>query len=254
MTSQNYGKCLDHVFKFEGGYVDHPRDPGGATNMGITIGTLSAHLGRPATKQEVRDLSRDTAAMIYKRKYWNVVRGDDLPDGMDLVAFDGGVNSGPSRGARWLQRGLGVTADGKIGPQTIGKAVSVTDGVKAIQRACAVRLGFLKGLGTWSTFGRGWGRRVAAVEAEAVAMYTRDAGRVAAEAPRAEGAAKQRTGEAAGVGAGGGATSFADVPDLLFYGVLAAALVVAVLLVTRAAQHKRRAAAYRAKAEEMANG
>lgn len=252
MTATNYGACLDHEFKWEGGFVDHPSDPGGATNMGITIGTLSAFLGRRATKQEVRALKRETAAMIYKRNYWNVVRGDDLPDGMDLVAFDGGVNSGPSRGAKWLQQALGVTADGKVGSQTIARATAVNNGVAVIQRACAVRVGFLRGLRTWTTFGRGWGRRVAETEATAVAMYTRNPMRVQAEAPRATTASRADTGKAATTGAGGGgAAVIPEIPDYVTYGLIALAVFVAILFVTRAVQHKRRADAYAAKAEEM---
>lgn len=252
MTASNFKRCLKQILTFEGGYVDHPRDPGGATNMGITIGTLSNWLGRRATKQEVRDISPKTVASIYKRNYWNVVKGDHLPDGLDLVAFDGGVNSGPQRGAKWLQRGLGVAADGKVGSKTL-TAAAQADGVKAIQRACAARMGFLRGLRTWGTFGRGWSRRVHETEALGVAMYTRDAERVKAEADKASGDAKKRGGGATTIGGGGAAASFSDIPDVAIIGVVAVAILIAIVLAGRAANHKGRAKAYVAKAKEMKN-
>ena len=169
MTATNYRPCLDHVLRWEGGFVDHPKDPGGATNLGITRATLQRHRGRHVTVKDVRALQLSEAAEIYRAGYWMPVRGDDLPKGLDLVAFDAGVNSGPARGAKWLQAGLRVSADGRVGPQTLKAARNAPDTVAVIQRACAARMGFLQRLGTWSTFGRGWSRRVADTEAAAVA-------------------------------------------------------------------------------------
>lgn len=160
--------CLDHVLQHEGGYVDHPRDPGGATNMGITIGTLSDWLGRPATRAEVRDLSRETAAAIYRARYWQAVQGDSLPVGLDLVLFDYAVNSGPGRAVRTLQAVLGVAMDGAIGPVTLA-ALAGRDREQLIREVCARRLAFLRSLSTYDAFGRGWERRVAAIEAAALA-------------------------------------------------------------------------------------
>lgn len=160
--------CLDHVLQHEGGYVDHPRDPGGATNMGITIGTLSDWLGRPATRAEVRDLSRETAAAIYRARYWQAVQGDSLPVGLDLVLFDYAVNSGPGRAVRTLQAVLGVPMDGAIGPVTLS-ALAGRDREQLIREVCARRRAFLRSLSTYDAFGRGWERRVAAVEAAALA-------------------------------------------------------------------------------------
>ncbi len=255
MTAKNFPKCLKLSLEHEGGYVDHPRDPGGATNKGITIGTLSAWLGRKATKNEVRNISDETVAQIYERNYWNAVRGNDLPDGLDYVAFDGAINSGPSRGAKWLQKGLRVTADGKIGPQTIQAAIGVPDGVKAIQRACAARLSFLQSLRTWGTFGRGWGRRVAGVEAAAVAMYTRSSKTVAEEGAKANAQKVARTRDSAGTTAGGGGTlTLTDIPDQYFYAGFAAIVILAVVLGMKAVQHRRRAEAYREQAKDMIRG
>ena len=165
----NFEACMAHIFASEGGYVDYPSDPGGATNMGITIGTLSQWRGRKVTKADVKSLTKDEAMRIYAAKYWKPVQGDDLPDGLDLVAFDAAVNSGPSRGAKWLQQALGVTVDGKIGPQTIA-AAQATYAPAAIQRAVGFRLAFLRSLKTWPTFGKGWTARMQRLEASALAM------------------------------------------------------------------------------------
>lgn len=254
MSRQNFPACLAITLRHEGGYVDHPRDPGGATNMGITRGTLAAWRGRAVSKQEVRDLTKEEVGAIYRRNYWNPVQGDNLPDGMDLVAYDGGVNSGPARGAKWLQKGLRVAADGKIGKQTLSAAINTRDGVTAIQRACAARMGFLRGLRTFSTFGRGWSRRVAEIEAEAVAMYSRDVAVVAGQVEPASKKAKRDTTAAAGSGGAGVAPSLADLPVIAVYGIAAVAIVVAVIFIAQAAQNRRRASAYATKAKEMANG
>lgn len=165
----NFDACLDHVLKSEGGYVDHPRDPGGATNMGITLATLSDWRGKPVTKADVRALTRKEAAAIYRARYWAQVRGDDLPAGLDLVAFDAAVNSGVYRGARWLQSVLGVVADGQIGPRTIA-AATACDCPKMISRAVQTRKNFLLSLNTWPTFGKGWSARLVSVEREALKM------------------------------------------------------------------------------------
>lgn len=150
----NFDRCLAHVLEFEGGYVNHPQDPGGETNFGISK--------RAYPNENIKGMTRQRAAQIYRRDYWNAVRGDDLPAGMDLVAFDAAVNSGVSRGAKWLQASLGVPADGKIGPQTLTAARNAHP-VAVIDRACDERMGFLRRLGTWGTFGKGWTRRVEAV-------------------------------------------------------------------------------------------
>ena len=165
----NFEACLAHVLQSEGGYVDHPSDPGGATNMGITIATLRTWRGRSVTKADVKALTRAEAASQYKKNYWDAVRGDDLPRGLDLVAFDAAVNSGVSRGAKWLQSALGVPADGKVGLKTIA-AANAAHKDAVIDRACDLRLGFLRQLGTWKTFGKGWTRRVESVREAASKM------------------------------------------------------------------------------------
>ena len=165
----NFTRCLPEILRHEGGWADHPADPGGATMKGITIGTYAQWKGRKVTKAELRAISAAEVAAIYKRNYWDKVRGDDLPAGLDLVAFDAAVNSGPSRGAKWLQQAIGVTADGKVGPETI-KAAWKVDAAYTVGRALDIRLAFLRSLKTWGTFGKGWSRRVAGVRKVALEM------------------------------------------------------------------------------------
>lgn len=157
----NFERCLAHVLEYEGGYVNHPRDPGGETNMGISK--------RSYPKEDIRGMTRARAGEIYRRDFWNPVRGDDLPAGLDLVAFDAAVNSGVSRGAKWLQQALGVSADGRIGPQTLASAAAA-DHSATVNAAIDNRFRFLRGLSTWGTFGKGWSRRVDAVRATALDM------------------------------------------------------------------------------------
>lgn len=159
---QNFDACLAEVLRHEGGYVNDARDPGGETNMGISR--------RSYPREDIKGMTRARAAEIYRRDFWNAVRGDDLPAGLDLVAFDAAVNSGPRRGAEWLQAALGVTPDGKIGPVTVA-AAAAADVPRTIAKATDLRMAFLRRLGTWSTFGNGWSRRVEAVKANALDMH-----------------------------------------------------------------------------------
>jgi lysozyme family protein len=166
MAAQNFETIMDHVFRYEGGYSDHPSDPGGATQMGITIGVLGEYRGKPVTKAEVKALTKEEARAIYRKRYWDVISGDELPSGVDLVTMDSAVNSGPGRGAKWLQRAVGVKADGQIGTATLS-AIETANAVTTVERMCDDRLAFLKGLKTWGTFGKGWSRRVDDVRAAA---------------------------------------------------------------------------------------
>lgn len=156
---ERFHRCLAEILKWEGGYVDDPQDPGGATNLGVTLGTLSDRLDRPATKADVRALTGDAVAPIYRDRYWNAIRGDDLPAGVDLITFDAAVNSGPGRAARWLQTVVGVDADGKIGPATLA-AVRASDVVSVIDTIFARREAFYRSLPTFVRFGKGWLRRL----------------------------------------------------------------------------------------------
>lgn len=173
MADTRFDICLSEVLRHEGGYVDHPVDPGGATNMGITRKTLARWRNVSPwwdlPKSEVQKLSRTEAGRIYKAGYWNRCRADDMPAGIDLAPFDYAVNSGPDRAIRALQAVLGVVVDGLVGPLTIGAAAR-DNGSRVVNALCDRRLGFLKGLSTFSTFGRGWTSRVASIRAAALAV------------------------------------------------------------------------------------
>lgn len=165
----NFERCLPKVLSHEGGWSDHPSDPGGATMKGITIGTYAQWKGRKVTKDELRNITDAEVAAIYRRKYWDKVKGDDLPSGVDYVAFDAAVNSGPARSARWLQLAVGATQDGQIGPATVA-AAQAQYAPAVVERAIGARLSFLRGLKTWPTFGKGWHRRVDDVRTFALAI------------------------------------------------------------------------------------
>jgi lysozyme family protein len=255
MARDNFAACMVEIFAHEGGFVDHPRDPGGATNMGITIGTLRDWRGGPVTKEDVRSLTKREAETIYRAKYWNPVRGDDLKHGVDLVTFDPAVNSGVRRGVQWLQRALGAEPDGRMGPATLG-AASAADPVATIKRACAIRMGFLQGLGTWSTFGRGWSRRVARVEAVGVRMAMEAMGS-RARPTLLEGKAEAETKaqrDAAGAGGvavtGGGGATLADLPTWGLVALGVVALIIIINLMGKRRHEIDRAAAYQQVAEE----
>lgn len=165
-----FAACVAEVLRHEGGYVDHPRDPGGCTNRGITRRTLEAWRRAPVTCEEVRTLAEAEARAIYRAHYWNAVRGDALPAGIDLAVFDAAVNSGRRRGALWLQAAAGVAQDGVIGPRTLRAARGTNDRAALIGRICDLRLAFLRGLDTWPDFGRGWSRRLRSVRQAALGM------------------------------------------------------------------------------------
>src|SRR5690554_4025264 len=166
---RNFPAALSAVLKHEGGYVDHPKDPGGATNKGITIGTFRKWVKKNGTKADLRAISDADVAKVYRKHYWSKVRGDDLPDGIDYAVFDFAVNSGPGRAAKFLQAVLGVPQDGAIGPVTIAAAHKAAPAT-VIHRLCDDRLAFLQRLSTWDAFKNGWRSRVLGVRNDALHM------------------------------------------------------------------------------------
>jgi len=114
-----FNYCVKVILEYEGGFVNHPDDPGAATNMGITTKTLSRWLRRPATEDDIRNLNVGTAKVIYQEYYWNPIDGHNLPPGVNLVVFDMAVNAGVTRAIKMLQECVGVTVDGIIGPNTL---------------------------------------------------------------------------------------------------------------------------------------
>lgn len=171
---RNATNSLKRVLRHEGGFVNHPRDPGGATNKGITIATYRRFINRKGTVDDLRRMTTAQAGKVYRAQYWDKVKGDDLPDGVDHAVFDFAVNSGPSRAAKYLQAVVGVTQDGQIGEATL-RACRRMSSHKIIARLCANRLAFLKRLKTWNTFGGGWEKRVIRVEKSAIEMANQHA-------------------------------------------------------------------------------
>ena len=165
----NFPAALKQVLIYEGGYVNHPKDPGGATNKGVTQATYNAwRKSRKQAVQSVKLITDTEVAAIYKRDYWDAVRADQLAPGVDLATFDLAVNSGVGRASRMLQAAAGVAQDGIIGPQTI--AAANRNPVQTVTRLCNARLTFLRGLNTWPVFGKGWSRRVASVRTISTVM------------------------------------------------------------------------------------
>lgn len=167
----NFKEALEHVLVHEGGWANHPRDPGGATMKGVTLMTFRRHFGRTKTKADLRNISDQQLEQIYRSGYWDKCHCDKLPKGIDYAVFDAAVNSGPGRSARWLQFAVGAKQDGGIGPKTLAK-VKKREPVKIANDMCDKRLSFMRSLSTWSTFGRGWERRVESVRSTTIDMYT----------------------------------------------------------------------------------
>ena len=152
----DFNQAFDILLKHEGGYSDHAADPGGKTRFGIT----EAVAREAGYRGDMRELPLDLAKRIYKERYWDAVRAEELPAAVRYAVFDAAVNSGPRQAARWLQRAVGVRDDGIIGPITLG-AVRAADPERLLRRVLAQRLRFMTGLSNWPAFGRGWARRIA---------------------------------------------------------------------------------------------
>ena len=166
---ENFVDALIHVLKHEGGWSNHPADKGGMTNLGVTKAVWEEWVGRESNEKEMRSLTPEMVAPLYRRKYWDKIQGDALPDGVDYAVFDMAVNSGPGRAAKFLQELVGAKPDGAIGPQTL-VAVGKKDPKELVRAYNAKRQAFLESLPTFATFGKGWSTRVAGVNTEALAM------------------------------------------------------------------------------------
>lgn len=166
---ENWDECFAMVIKSEGGFVDNPKDPGGMTNLGVTRSAWQAYLNRDVTETEMRALTPEIVQPFYKALYWDRIKGDSLPSGVDYAAYDLAVNSGPHKAAQYLQEIAGVPVDGVIGPQSL-EAIQGCDAKETAESVCDMRLKFLKSLPTFETFGRGWTDRVGRVKAKAESM------------------------------------------------------------------------------------
>lgn len=169
MAADNFEACLAEVLKHEGGYVDHPADPGGATNRGVTKKAWEEYVGHEVTKDDIKALTVEDVTPFYRKRYWDACKCDNLHAGVDYVVFDVAVNSGTGRAAKFLQEAVGVTADGSIGPRTL--AAAETFGANLIiNKMCDRRESFYKSLPTFPTFGKGWLRRCDEVHKKALEM------------------------------------------------------------------------------------
>lgn len=169
MAAENWDACFQMVLKHEGGYVNNPKDPGGMTNLGVTKRVWEEFVGHSVDETTMRGLTPDMVKPLYKKNYWDKIKGDDLPSGIDYAAYDLAVNSGTARAAKYLQQIAGVPADGVIGPKSL-EAIKSCNAEETVDALCDMRLDFLKRLPTWETFGKGWGRRVSEVEEKAKDM------------------------------------------------------------------------------------
>ena len=166
---ENFDACFEMVLVHEGGYVNDPRDPGGRTNLGVTQRAMESYLGRQVDEPFMRSLTPNTVKPFYRAMYWDKIKGDQLPAGVDYAAYDLAVNSGVGRAAKMLQQIAGVLVDGSLGPKSMG-AIRECDPEQMAESLCDMRLEFLKRLPTFETFGKGWSRRVSEVKAKATEM------------------------------------------------------------------------------------
>jgi lysozyme family protein len=155
---KNFDECLALLLSHEGGFVNHPKDPGGMTNLGVTKAVYDKYVGHESTEAEMRSLTPELVAPIYKNNYWDKAHCDDMPNGVDWAIFDWGVNSGMSRPVKALQRIVGVTADGGVGPYTL-RAIGDKDPTELVEKMYEARQHFYESLSTFATFGKGWTRR-----------------------------------------------------------------------------------------------
>lgn len=168
MAVSRFKTSLTRVLVHEGGYVNHPRDPGGATNQGVIQRTYDGY--RRRKKLPVRSVKQLTATErdeIYRQQYWDTIQGEKLPKGIDYAVFDGAVNSGPRQSIKWLQRALGSSyhgkIDGAVGVATLAAVAAHENHAALVDKICDRRMAYLRALKTWPTFAGGWTRRVESV-------------------------------------------------------------------------------------------
>ena len=173
----NWDQAFKQMLASEGGFTDDERDNGnklpdgrkGSTMLGVTQFNWEQHVGHEVTHDDMRKLTPADVEPLYKKKYWDVVRADELPSGIDYLVFDMGVNAGPGRSIKLMQTALGVTPDGGFGPMTLA-AVQAADPVELIEKFSAEKEAFYRSLDSFSVYGTGWLNRVAAVKLKASSM------------------------------------------------------------------------------------
>lgn len=165
----NFDYCLGVVLYHEGGFVNHPHDPGGMTNLGVTRSVYESFLRRMVTEDEMRELTVNDVRPVYQKLYWNRIKGDNLPTGVDLALFDFAVNAGVTRASKAIQHICEVEVDGKIGPQTLS-AINGSDASDLIKELKEYRQEFYESLSHFKTFGKGWTNRNNKIELKALEM------------------------------------------------------------------------------------
>jgi lysozyme family protein len=163
----NFQECLDLVLKSEGGWVNHPSDPGGETNLGVTKRVWVEYVGHPV--ESLKKLTKEDVAPLYELKYWRPCYCEVLPRGLDFVVFSMGVNAGPGRSVKLLQSAIGCVPDGVIGPRT-RELISSSNGADIIKKFSTARREYYQSLKTFPIFGKGWLLRVDREEQEALEM------------------------------------------------------------------------------------
>ena len=166
---ENYNEALKAILKHEGGYVHHPRDPGGMTNLGVTKKVWEEWVKHPVDEKAMRALTPELVSPMYKKKYWDAVKGDELPDGLDYLMFDFAINAGPGRAIKTMQKAIGTTPDGAIGPKTM-QSLKEMNPAQLIEKFSVEKESFYRSLPTFQTFGKGWLRRVAEAKDHAETM------------------------------------------------------------------------------------
>lgn len=165
----NWDSAFKMMLASEGGYVNHPSDPGGMTNLGVTKRVWEEWVGRESNEKEMRSLTPEMVEPLYKRKFWDACKCDDLPSGIDYLVFDFAVNAGVGRSAKILQTAVGATPDGGIGPMTLASVNAIPE-AELIEKFSQAKEDFYRSLNTFETFGKGWLNRVAAVKVKATSM------------------------------------------------------------------------------------
>lgn len=167
---ENFESSFKLMLGHEGGFVNHPRDPGGMTNLGVTKRVYETWVKREVSEKEMRALRPDDVRDLYKKMYWDACRCDELPSGIDHSVFDFAVNAGPKRSIITLQRAANVKDDGILGPGTL-KAVNEANPTNLMRLFAVNRMNFYKGLKNFEVFGKGWGNRTMLVFAESEDLF-----------------------------------------------------------------------------------
>lgn len=264
MAAASYDQALTRLLRDEGGYTDHPSDPGGPTNFGITLADARRYWKGNATASDVRAMPLSVARKIYRERYWNTLRCDELPAGVDYTVFDYGVNSGTGRSGKVLRRVLNLPDRTSVVTDDVIAAAAKRAPGDLVIAICAERLAFLKALKTFPVFGRGWTARVSGVRAAALAMtQSRSPEPVAnissgmssgkAVVPAAIPAAQASAGAVIAAGAATAvATSRLEVAAMVT--AAAAMTALAIFLIWRSRQRTHQEAAVAAPSERTSNG